>query len=77
MAIKRLRTSLGKTQDVFAQLVGTTKKAVESWESGTRKPSGSALRLFQILEKNVHVVEDVSYGKDENGPASQEKPRAT
>lgn len=72
--IKRLRLSLGKTQDAFAQLVGATKKAVEAWESGVRKPSGSALRLFQVLEVDAVVVESVSHGTEP--PHPEQKVRA-
>ena len=65
-AIKRLRLSLGKTQAVFAQLLGVSKKTVESWEAGTKKPNGSVLRLFQILERDLALVEEISF-KDEAG----------
>jgi len=60
-AIKKLRLSLGKTQEVFAQLLGVSKKTVEAWEAGTKKPSGSVLRLFQVLERDLALVEDLSF----------------
>ncbi len=63
-SIKRLRVSLGKTQDVFAQLLGVSKKTVESWEAGTKKPNGSVLRLFQIMERDVALLEEVSSSND-------------
>jgi putative transcriptional regulator len=54
--IKELRNSRGMTQSVFAELVGVTPKAVEAWESGTNKPNGSAIRLFQLLEDDNNKI---------------------
>jgi putative transcriptional regulator len=59
--IKRLRTSLGKTQAVFAQLLGVSLKTVESWEAGTKKPNGSVLRLFQVLERDLELIEEIAF----------------
>jgi DNA-binding transcriptional regulator YiaG len=36
----------------MAGLLGVSFKAVQSWEQGSRKPSMSALRLMELLEKN-------------------------
>jgi putative transcriptional regulator len=60
-AIKKLRLSLGKTQEVFAQLLGVSKKTVEAWEAGTKKPNGSVLRLFQVIERDLSLVEALSF----------------
>ena len=57
--IKSLRTSLAMTQSLFADILGVTKKAVEAWEAGTKNPSGPALRMFEILEKESLVLERV------------------
>ena len=63
-AIRKLRLSLGKTQDVFAQLIGVSKKTVEAWEAGTKKPNGSVLRLFQVLEHDLSLLEEISFGEE-------------
>ena len=60
-AIKKLRLSLGKTQEVFAQLLGVSKKTVEAWEAGTKKPNGSVLRLFQVIERDLPLLEALSF----------------
>jgi putative transcriptional regulator len=60
-AIKKLRLSLGQTQEVFAQLLGVSKKAVEAWEAGTKKPNGSVLRLFQVIERDLPLLEALSF----------------
>lgn len=57
--IKVLRVKLDMSQALFASVIGVTKKAVESWEAGTKSPSGPALRMFEILEKEAKVIERV------------------
>ena len=48
--IKELRQKNNFTQKTFADVLGVTPKAVEAWEAGKRKPSGTANRLFQQEE---------------------------
>jgi putative transcriptional regulator len=50
--IRMLRKKLNLSQSVMAGLLGVSFKAVQSWEQGSRKPSMSALRLMELLEKN-------------------------
>jgi putative transcriptional regulator len=63
-SIRSLRVSLGKTQELFAQLLGVSKKTVEAWEAGTKKPNGSVLRLFQILQSDPEALESVSFKRE-------------
>ena len=49
--IKALRERLDVSQAVFALLLNTSRSAVRQWEQGSRSPTGSALRLLQILER--------------------------
>lgn len=44
------------SQPVFAQLLYVTKATASKWEQGLRWPSGSALRLLEIAEKQPHVL---------------------
>lgn len=46
-----LRQRLHWSQAVLAIWLNVSSKTVQSWEQGTRKPSGSALRLLQLLEQ--------------------------
>lgn len=50
-AVKALRARLGVSQAVLAVVLNTSRSAVRQWEQGVRKPSGSALRLLQVLDK--------------------------
>jgi len=54
--IKEIRMLTNLTQKYFAALIGVTPRAVEAWEAGTRKPSGTVKRLFQLIEKDPNVI---------------------
>jgi len=54
--IKELRQKVNLPQKYFAELLGVTLKSVEAWESGKRQPTGTAKRLFQLIEKDPNVV---------------------
>ena len=45
-----LRNSLRMTQVGLATFLNVSQKTVESWEQGTRNPSGAALRLLQLMK---------------------------
>ena len=61
--IKSLREQGRYTQTIFGNLLGVSPKTVQSWEAGTNKPSGTALRLFQILEHNPQGMEQFLLGQ--------------
>lgn len=54
--IREIRFKNDFTQEHFAELMGVTKKSVEAWEAGTRKPTGTAKRLFQLIEKDPNII---------------------
>ena len=54
--IKEIRQRINLPQKYFAELVGVTPKAVEAWETGTRKPTGTAKRLFQLMENDPNIM---------------------
>ena len=45
-----LRNRLGLTQSQFANVLNVSRKTVESWEQGARKPSEMASRLLEVIE---------------------------
>jgi len=57
--IKELRQKINLPQKYFAELLGVTLKSVEAWETGKRKPTGSAKRLFQLIEKDPNLINSV------------------
>lgn len=54
--IRSIRKRLNVSQPVFAELLYVTKATASKWEQGLRKPSGSALRLLEIAEKQPQVL---------------------
>ena len=63
--IKSLRISLGMSQSQFSEALGVKVLTVSKWEQGINPPSGSSLRLLQMLTKKPHLLEEtdiVSFG---------------
>ena len=50
--IKKLREANNVSQPVFAAYLNTSKSTVEKWEAGTKKPSGTALKLLSVVQKH-------------------------
>jgi len=57
--IRAIRTRLGFTQPQFASFLNVPKITAVSWENGTRKPSGAALRLLAIARRHPEALEAV------------------
>ena len=51
-AVKKLRSRLGMSQAVFAELLGVSRVWVQGWERGVRKPSPLARRLLDTIHSN-------------------------
>ncbi|MBL4889444.1 MAG: XRE family transcriptional regulator [Candidatus Lindowbacteria bacterium] len=48
LRLKKLRVS----QSIFASLLAVTRSAVQAWEQGQKRPTGSARRLLQVIDKD-------------------------
>ena len=46
--IRVIRNNLNMSQGFFADVIGVSKKTVESWEYGRGKPNGAAARILTI-----------------------------
>jgi putative transcriptional regulator len=55
--IRALRKRLQLSQALFAAALGVSIKTVEAWESGRNKPSGSAQRILELLDRENHFLE--------------------
>jgi len=51
-----IRRSLHMSQSVFARVLNTSTKTVQSWEQGLRQPTQAAQRLLEILEKKPEII---------------------
>jgi len=55
--IKKIRRCAGVSQAVFAKIINVSVAAIKQWERGERKPSGSALKLLNLVEtKGVDII---------------------
>ena len=63
--IAALRKSLRMSQAIFAATLNVSKKTVQSWEQGLRKPSDAALRMLQVIDIEPQVVRKVLSVKTE------------
>jgi putative transcriptional regulator len=52
--IKEIRKKGKYSQGVFAVILNVSKRTVQSWETGVRVPSHSALRLLEIIDKGFY-----------------------
>ena len=50
--IKKIRESAKVSQPIFAMYLNTSESTVQKWEAGTKKPSGMALKLLDIVHKH-------------------------
>ena len=46
-------------QEEFAKIVGARKGLVQSWEQHRRIPSGAALKLLMVVERNPKIIEEL------------------
>ncbi|NYT83028.1 DNA-binding transcriptional regulator [Alcaligenaceae bacterium] len=49
--IKSLREQANLSQAVFAAVLNISLSTVQKWEVGDKKPSGSSLKLLNIIER--------------------------
>lgn len=50
--IKSIREREHVSQPVFARYLNTSESTVQKWESGSKQPSGMALKLLAVVQKH-------------------------
>jgi putative transcriptional regulator len=53
---REARLKLGLSQREFATLIGTAVGTVRKWELGTRKPSGAARTLIEVIKAEPRAI---------------------
>lgn len=51
--VKKLRITLGITQEQFAAKIGVTFSTINRWENGKGKPSPLAMKQIEELRKKL------------------------
>ncbi len=54
--IKAIRMKVRLTQDAFATALGVSVSGLRKWEQGHRQPSGAALTLLRIMDREPEAV---------------------
>lgn len=54
--VKELREALGVSRAEFADAVGASTALVQSWELGRRQPSGVAVKLLALLQRDPKLL---------------------
>ena len=54
MDIKKIRQRNRYSQGLFSRILNVSVKTVQSWESGKRVPSHTALRLLELVDKGIY-----------------------
>jgi putative transcriptional regulator len=54
--IKAIRAKTGLSQAKFCQAFAIQKRALEDWEQGRRSPSGPALVLLTLIDREPQTV---------------------
>ena len=49
---KNITDQVRVSQPVFARYLNTSESTVQKWESGSKQPSGMALKLLAIVQKH-------------------------
>lgn len=54
--IAMLRSHLGLSQSVFAQVLNVSPETIRGWEQGKRTPDGASLRLLELAGRHPEWV---------------------
>ena len=57
--VKRIRASLGLSQEGFAAILGISLGTLRNWEQGRRDPEGSARVLLRVAERHPEALLDI------------------
>jgi putative transcriptional regulator len=57
IAQTRAKTQLSQSE--FAGLLGISKRTLEHWEQGRRKPNGAAQTLLKIAQNHPEILRDL------------------
>ena len=54
--IKLIRSKTGLSQQQFADKLNISSRTLQNWEQGTRNPTGAAVTLMRLLDKQPDLI---------------------
>ena len=57
---------LGVSQSILAAYIGVSTSALQAWEQGLKKPSGSARRLLELLDQEPKLILELISGEPDS-----------
>ena len=54
--IKLIRSKTGLSQQQFADKLNISSRTLQNWEQGTRNPTGAAVTLMRLLDKQPELI---------------------
>ena len=58
--VLRAREKSGLSQAEFAALLGISRRTLEQWEQGRRRPSKAALMLIKVAERHPEILRELA-----------------
>lgn len=55
-SIKEIRAKTGLSQQQFADKLNISSRTLQNWEQGTRNPTGAAITLMRLLDKQPNLI---------------------
>ena len=56
--VKAIRTRLGLSQAVFSRRYGVSRRSLQEWEQGRRRPEGAVRAYLTVIERNPKAVQE-------------------
>ena len=66
-AVRLAARVIGSTQQTFADAIGVSVKTLRNWEQRRRKPTGPALILLKMIQRDPRIVLNVLGGSNQAG----------
>jgi putative transcriptional regulator len=57
--VRRIRSRVNMSQEVFARCLHTSRRTVEKWEQESSTPTGMAAALLALIDKHPDIVAEL------------------
>ena len=61
--VKAIRLRLGLSQAEFSRRYGVSRRSLQEWEQGRRRPEGAVRAYLTVIERNPKAVQEALAGR--------------